>query len=304
MAQRSMWWVDGVGDGGPYAQDTHLRALMKALFGTLGANLGVLRGMLNDLAVTSTGNNNITVASGYALVDGSLYWNDASEALTLTPPTVGTTGKRVVLQKLWGGRTVRIAVVSSPDGTAANPALTQADGNTWEIPLASFSHATTGAISGLTSQREYVDTFGGQPFSVFWRSNNDGAGSGLDADLLDGIQGASYWHTANDGTGSGLDADLLDGSHASAFAAAAHTHNYLMDGYGTVSNTGVLSSSAGATSVTKNGTGDYTINGVSRVIASALTSGAYVCTVVGNRVRTFLSTSGAAADAGFQFIAY
>ena len=35
------------------------------------------------------------------------------------------------------------------------------------------------------------------------------------------------WHAGNDGSGSGLDADLLDGNHASAFATAGHTHNYL-----------------------------------------------------------------------------
>ena len=34
------------------------------------------------------------------------------------------------------------------------------------------------------------------------------------------------WHAGNDGSGSGLDADLLDGNHASAFATAGHTHNY------------------------------------------------------------------------------
>lgn len=32
------------------------------------------------------------------------------------------------------------------------------------------------------------------------------------------IQGGTAWHANNDGTGSGLDADLLDGQHASAFA--------------------------------------------------------------------------------------
>lgn len=32
------------------------------------------------------------------------------------------------------------------------------------------------------------------------------------------------WHAGNDGTGSGLDADLLDGNHATAFAKASHTH--------------------------------------------------------------------------------
>jgi hypothetical protein len=35
------------------------------------------------------------------------------------------------------------------------------------------------------------------------------------------------WSEDNDGSGSGLDADLLDGQHASAFAASSHTHNEL-----------------------------------------------------------------------------
>lgn len=58
---------------------------------------------------------------------------------------------------------------------------------------------------------------------------DEGAGKGLDADLLDGQHGAYYadvpsrlgyvpWGPANDGSGSGLDADTVDGQHASAFA--------------------------------------------------------------------------------------
>ena len=38
------------------------------------------------------------------------------------------------------------------------------------------------------------------------------------------------WHDRNDGSGSGLDADLLDGQHASAFAPASHSHNYVTEG--------------------------------------------------------------------------
>lgn len=44
-----------------------------------------------------------------------------------------------------------------------------------------------------------------------WGPTNDGAGSGLDADLLDGIQAAQFWRTDNDGEGSGLDADRVAG---------------------------------------------------------------------------------------------
>jgi hypothetical protein len=36
--------------------------------------------------------------------------------------------------------------------------------------------------------------------------------------------GYLIWNSGNDGSGSGLDADLLDGQHASAFASASHTH--------------------------------------------------------------------------------
>lgn len=35
---------------------------------------------------------------------------------------------------------------------------------------------------------------------------------------------SKLWDDGNDGAGSGLDADTLDGSHASAFAASSHTH--------------------------------------------------------------------------------
>jgi len=65
----------------------------------------------------------------------------------------------------------------------------------------------------------------------------DGAGSGIDADLLDGQHGSYYLPAASytaadiltkiktvDGAGSGLDADLLDGSSSAAFATSGHDH--------------------------------------------------------------------------------
>ena len=38
------------------------------------------------------------------------------------------------------------------------------------------------------------------------------------------INGQTAWHAGNDGSGSGLDADLLDGQHGSAFALSDHSH--------------------------------------------------------------------------------
>ncbi len=54
------------------------------------------------------------------------------------------------------------------------------------------------------------------------------------------IDDNTVWHAGNDGSGSGLDADLLDGKHASAFSTTSHSHS----DYATVS---ALSSHASGT---------------------------------------------------------
>ncbi|HEY4544871.1 MAG TPA: hypothetical protein VIG90_00400 [Pedomonas sp.] len=77
-----------------------------------------------------------------------------------------------------------------------------------------------------------------------WNAANDGAGSGLDADLLDGQQGSYYLPAASysaadvkaklltvDGSGSGVDADLLDGLHASDFQRVTSQNMAALNGY-------------------------------------------------------------------------
>jgi hypothetical protein len=59
------------------------------------------------------------------------------------------------------------------------------------------------------------------------------------------------WHAGNDGSGSGLDADLLDGNHASAFALASHTHPYDNYQYWNLKTNGVQ-----RTTITSNGSLD------------------------------------------------
>jgi hypothetical protein len=51
------------------------------------------------------------------------------------------------------------------------------------------------------------------------------------------IGGYTVWHSGNDGTGSTLDADLLDGQHGSYYATAGHTH-------GIITSTGYIASAA------------------------------------------------------------
>lgn len=74
-------------------------------------------------------------------------------------------------------------------------------------------------------------------FAFFGKSNglqvrNDGS-TYINANIV--------WHAGNDGASSGLDADLLDGNHASAFALSSHTHSYLPLSGGTLTGNIVFS---------------------------------------------------------------
>jgi len=105
------------------------------------------------------------------------------------------------------------------------------------------------AIAGTSSTRvppekaikdavfAWLDARFGANNSGIWHPGNDGAGSGMDADLLDGQQGSYYtnivarlgyapWGPNNDGSGSGLDADLLDGQDGSYYTDIAARLGY------------------------------------------------------------------------------
>lgn len=61
------------------------------------------------------------------------------------------------------------------------------------------------------------------------------------------------WTSGNDGSGSGLDADTLDGQHASNFAAASHTHNYAGS-----SSAGGVANDSNSVVYTGYGSGEFT----------------------------------------------
>lgn len=140
--------------------------------------------------------------------------------------------------------------------------------------------------TGVAEHADGADSLGGHSSDEFIRAGEisvitsemiiDGTGSGLDADMVDGLHADAFadtshvhlgyvakgeissvsgemiidggitdddiapeagidpaklsggaWTSANDGTGSGLDADMVDGFHADAFAEAGHDHNEL-----------------------------------------------------------------------------
>ena len=156
MAEVSIWWTtDGVGDG----TDAGYTAAQIALFWRKlltqdPTTQCVVAGALNELAVTGT-TSPVSMATGYAIVDGTGYINDAAKDVAVATPVVGTTGHRVVLRATWGAtQTTRVALLSSADGVASIPACTQTSGTLYEVSLATLTITTGGAIT-VTDDRGF-----------------------------------------------------------------------------------------------------------------------------------------------------
>jgi hypothetical protein len=162
MTEWSTPFTNGLTDGGPVSAASMWR-VFRMLLGPKAeeADRGVIRGWDNELAATSPGADQVAIDTGAAFCHGTPYENTASLTLDATRPSVNTTGKRVVLRKDIVGGGVRATVISSADGTAGLPALTQSESTYWDIPICSFTHATNGAIAALTDEREFLDIGGG-----------------------------------------------------------------------------------------------------------------------------------------------
>lgn len=121
------------------------------------------------------------------------------------------------------------------------------------------------AIGNSTDSRYGLESrghaSGGAAFITLHRPNNFACYFGLDTDnqlkyggFSLGNNSYKIWNQNNDGAGSGLDADLLDGKHASDFAAAGHSHAYVPT---SIAAGGLYS----YTSIT-GGSGDFTKGGL------------------------------------------
>lgn len=158
MTERSFIWDSGGGgDASPHSE-ANTALLFGALVGDrlISANKGVIRGVLNSLVPSSPGAGQVRIATGACIVDGHPYINDANVDFTPTTPSVNTTGHRIVARCSWSAQTVRLVDISSADGTAAIPAMTQTPGTTYDIPICSFTKSTGGVIASLADNREFA----------------------------------------------------------------------------------------------------------------------------------------------------
>lgn len=156
----SSWFWDGVvtGDAGfaPYSEIEWSRVTKKLYSRT--DNQGAIKDTLNDLEVTTSGTNSVSINTGRALVKGWLYENSESTSLAIPTPVSNPRIDRIVIRKsqvLQNVRATRIAGTENASPTA--PALTQVEDTDWDIPLVQARIETSGAIT-LTNEKEYIVT--------------------------------------------------------------------------------------------------------------------------------------------------
>lgn len=160
--ETSYFWNDnGVGDASesPYSDFEFVSQVFRFVLqydretmGTIDTGDPSFTGGL----VVNAGAGQVTVQTGVALVDGSLYKNTAAVNVAIPTPAASTRVDRIVLRKDFGAQTVRITRIAGVEGGGA-PSITQTDGVTWDVKLASVSITTAGAIT-VTQEAVVVRT--------------------------------------------------------------------------------------------------------------------------------------------------
>ncbi|MGY8851100.1 MAG: hypothetical protein ACKVKX_10310, partial [Pseudomonadales bacterium] len=132
-----------------------------------------------------------------------------------------------------------------PAGTATSPL-----GGGGGASLQAYTTGTTAAYMAFHRSGAYAINWGLDTSNAMvlggWSSSTTAARMSIGTNGLMVTAGqGNLWGAGNDGAGSGLDADLLDGNHASAFMLAgaapnAHVHSYLPLAGGTMTGNLIL----------------------------------------------------------------
>jgi hypothetical protein len=144
-------------------------------------------------------------------------------------------------------------------GTNQKNWLVRFSGTSWMLSTATDAAPSTAVSNAITVSRSgtSIDTIGFFGTAVQ-------------------INGFNIWHTGNDGSGSGLDADTVDGLQATAFAAASHTHS------AADITSGTLAVARGGTGVTTStGTGNNVLS-ASPTLSGTITGGTFSGTFSGD----------------------
>lgn len=169
------------------------------------------------------------------------------------------------------GRTVSGTVSASVVTTNGNLHL---DSGSDKATFLNYYAGTGGTLFG-SGASSIVAVMG--PDGDLWKGSGDNTGS-------------KYWHAGNDGSGSGLDADLLDGQHGSYYYPASNPNGYTADAFPT-GTLMLFQQTSAPTGWTKQTTHN---NKALRVVSGTAGSGgnSAFTTIFANRTSSSTATSG------------
>jgi len=182
------------------------------------------------------GNYNLTDAGRFTETAGTawLTWTDNSSdttrgnitALAIAPNTGGSAGRVFIYNDQGSSYSPgwREVWTSTSDGSGSGLDADLLDGVQGSGYVTTSTQQTISNIKLFLSETKfgssYVDPDSGVARDAKFGTNGIAVSGGIKTDTLNG---GTPWTSANDGTGSGLDADLLDGYHASTTRNAANT---------------------------------------------------------------------------------
>lgn len=138
------WGGTSTGDAGPFGADEWSEA-WRIMFSNDPTVQGIVQWHAGKLAVTGD-TSPMAVASGAALVHGTLYVNNASVNVAIASPVSSSRTDYVVLRKDHVNQTIRITLLAGTEG-GAPPTLTQNATTYWDLKIAEATIAPGGSIT-------------------------------------------------------------------------------------------------------------------------------------------------------------
>lgn len=187
--------------GGPYTTGNMDQPQWEEAESKLWTN-GVVKGARNEFVTTTTTGLGISVNTGNAMLDGFRFYADATTPLTAAAADPSL--PRIDLLVLRLDETAHTATIALKTGTPAAspsaPSATQTPGGTYELGIYQVRvNAGSSTITSLTDVRTYTAPAGAVATATYTAADVltkiktvDGSGSGLDADLLDGLSSAAF----------------------------------------------------------------------------------------------------------------
>jgi hypothetical protein len=212
---------DSTGDYTPLSPRQELTAAPYALYAR-GAPWGGLTGVPAGFADGTDDDTTYTEGAGLVLIDGQFAVDTGLIQARVTGECTGGNAIRIIhadgtvtCEPVSGGAG-DITAVHAGDGLTGGGTIGEV---TLSADLAGTGSATSVARSDHEHDADYVNEGQGDSVTTGMIVN----ATVLADDLRDGAALAEILD--DDGPGSGLNADLLDGEHASAFASASHDHD-------------------------------------------------------------------------------